>query len=85
MKPTDHVPKGNSQQRSTPDPHIHHQQAGAEQGGASLRVRWPESWSFSFNISTSNEHPGLISTGWISLQSKGLSSFVQGTLSLGIL
>ena len=34
MKPTDHVPKGNSQQRSTPDPHIHHQQAGAEQGDA---------------------------------------------------
>ena len=35
---------------------------------------WPKYWSFSFNISPSNEHPGLISlgwTGWISLQSKG--------------
>ena len=39
--------------------------------------RWPKYWSFSFNISPSNEYPGLISfrirTGWISLQSKGLS------------
>ena len=27
----------------------------------SLRIRWPKYWSFSFNISPSNEHPGLIS------------------------
>ena len=36
--------------------------------------------SFFFNISASNEHSGLISlgrTGWISLQSKGLRSFLQ--------
>ena len=26
-----------------------------------LRMRWPKYWSFSFNISLSNEHPGLIS------------------------
>ena len=26
-----------------------------------LRTRWPKYWSFSFNISPSNEHPGLIS------------------------
>ena len=26
-----------------------------------LHIRWPEYWSFSFNISPSNEHPGLIS------------------------
>ena len=26
-----------------------------------LRVRWPKHWSFSFNISPSSEHPGLIS------------------------
>ena len=26
-----------------------------------LRIRWPEYWSFSFNISPSNEHSGLIS------------------------
>ena len=28
-----------------------------------LRIRWPKYWSFSFNISPSNEHPGLISFG----------------------
>ena len=41
-----------------------------------LCIRWPKYWSFSFNISPSNEHPGLISfrMGWlVSLQSKGLS------------
>ena len=38
-----------------------------------LCIRWPKYWSFSFNISPSNEYSGLISlgwTGWISLQSK---------------
>ena len=43
---------------------------------SALRMRWPKYWSFSFNISPSNEHPGLISfrmDWWISLQSKGLS------------
>ena len=41
-----------------------------------LLIRWPKYWSFSFSISPSNEYSGLISfrgTGWISLQSKGLS------------
>ena len=41
-----------------------------------LHIRGPKDWSFSLNISPSNEHPGLISfrmDGWISLQSKGLS------------
>ena len=28
---------------------------------SALRIRWPEYWSFSFNISPSNEHSGLIS------------------------
>ena len=28
---------------------------------SALRFRWPKYWSFSFNISPSNEHPGLIS------------------------
>ena len=28
---------------------------------STLRMRWPEYWSFSFSISPSNEHPGLIS------------------------
>ena len=26
-----------------------------------LHIRWPKNWSFSFNISPSNEHPGLVS------------------------
>ena len=28
---------------------------------SALRIRWPKYWSFSFNISPSNEHPGMIS------------------------
>ena len=43
---------------------------------SAFRIRLPNYWSFSFNISPSNEHPGLIALrmdGWISLQSKGLS------------
>ena len=47
-----------------------------------LHIRWPEYWSFSFNISPSNEHPGLSPlgwTGWISLQSKGLSRVFSKT------
>ena len=28
---------------------------------SALCIRWPKCWSFSFNISPSNEHPGLIS------------------------
>ena len=41
-----------------------------------LRIRWPKLWSFSFNISPSNEHPGLISfrMDWLDLLA------VQGTL-----
>ena len=41
-----------------------------------LHIRWSNYWSFSFNISPSNEHPGLISfrMDWLDLlQSKGLS------------
>ena len=47
---------------------------------SALHIRWPRHWSFSFNISPLNEHSGLISlgcTGWIPLQSKGLSSLLQ--------
>ena len=43
---------------------------------SALHSRWPKYWTFSFNISASSEHPGLIPlgwTGWTSLQSKGLS------------
>ena len=41
---------------------------------STLRMRWPKYWSFSFSISSSNEHPGLIS-----LQSKGLSRVFSNT------
>ena len=41
-----------------------------------LLIRWPKYWSFSFNISPSSEHPGLISfrIDWLDLLA------VQGTL-----
>ena len=45
-------------------------------------IRWPKYWSFSFNISPSSEHPGPVYlgwTGWISLQSKGLSRVFSNT------
>ena len=43
---------------------------------SALRIRWPKYWSFSFNISPTNEHPGLISfrMKWLDLL------VVQGTL-----
>ena len=41
-----------------------------------LHIRWPKYWSFSFNISPSNEHPGLIS---FRMDCLGLLA-VQGTL-----
>ena len=47
-----------------------------------LGIRWPKYWSFSFNISASNEYSGLISLridGLISLQSKGLSRVFSNT------
>ena len=36
---------------------------------SALRIRWPKYWSFSFYISPSNEHPGLISVrmDWLDL------------------
>ena len=48
----------------------------------SLPIRWPKYWSFSFNISPSNEYSGLISfrmTGLISLQSKGFLRVFSNT------
>ena len=43
---------------------------------SALRIRWPKYWSFSFNISPFNEHPGLISfrMDWLDILA------VQGTL-----
>ena len=49
---------------------------------SALHMRWPKYWSFSFSISPSNEHPGLIifRMHWlISLQSKGLSRVFSNT------
>ena len=49
---------------------------------STLHMRWPKYWSFSFNISPSNEHPGPVSfrMDWlISLQSKGLSRVFSNT------
>ena len=47
--------------------------------GSLATIRWPKYWSFS--ISPFNEYSGLISfrTGWISLQSKGLSRVFSNT------
>ena len=45
-----------------------------------LLIRWPKYWSFSFNISPSNEHSGLISfrMDWLDLLAvKGFSSLLQ--------
>ena len=44
---------------------------------SALHIRWPKYWSFSFNISPFNEHPGLISfrKDWLDLLA------VQGTLN----
>ena len=43
---------------------------------SALSIRWPKYWSFSFNVSPSNEYPGLISfrMDWLDLLA------VQGTL-----
>ena len=43
---------------------------------STVRMRWPKYWSFSFSLSPSNEHPGLISflMDWLDLLA------VQGTL-----
>ena len=50
---------------------------------SALRSRWPKDWSFSFNISPSNEHPQLISfrMDWLDLLAvQGTLLAVQGTL-----
>ena len=47
-----------------------------------LRIRWPKYWSFSFSISPSNEHPGLISfrMAWLDLLAvQGLSRVFSST------
>ena len=46
-------------------------------------IRWPEYWSFSFSISPSNDYSDWFHlgwTGWISLQSKELSTVFNTTV-----
>ena len=46
---------------------------------STLHMRWPKYWSFSFSISPSNEHPGLIfRVDWLDLLA------VQGTLKTSL-
>ena len=47
---------------------------------SALCIKWPKYWSFSFSISPSNEHSGLISfqMDWLDLLA------VQGTLAIGL-
>ena len=50
---------------------------------STLLMRWPKYWSFSFSISPSNSFQGWSPselTGWISLQSKGLSRVFSNTI-----
>ena len=48
---------------------------------SALHIRWPKDWSFRFNISPSNEHPGLISfrMDWLDLLAvqRSLKSLLQ--------
>ena len=47
-----------------------------------LDISWPKYWRFNFSIGPSNEYSGLISfrmTGWVSLQSKALSTDLSKT------
>ena len=49
---------------------------------SALCIRWPKYWSFSFSISPSNEHPGLISfrMNWLNLLAvQGLSRVFSNT------
>ena len=61
---------------SSPSPDLNLSQHQGLPNESTLRMRWPEYWSFSFSISPSNEHPGLISfrMDWLDLLA------VQGTL-----
>ena len=59
---------------SPPAPNLSQHQVFSNE--STLHMRWPKYWSFSFSISPSNEHPGLISfrMDWLDLLA------VQGTL-----
>ena len=61
---------------SSPSPALNLSQHQGFSNESALCIRWPKYWSFSFKVSPSNEHPGLISfrMDWLSLLA------VQGTL-----
>ena len=69
-----------SHPRSSPSPPAPN--PSQHQNKSTLCMSCPKYWSFSFSIIPSKEIPGLISlgwTGWISLQSKGLSRVFSNT------
>ena len=53
---------------------------------SALHIRWPTYWSFSFSISPSNEHSGLISfrMGWLDVQVTYIQEAGPGGLSIGV-
>ena len=59
---------------SPPEPNPSQHQSLSNE--SALHIRWPKYWSFSFNISPSNKHPGLISFRMVCLDLLA----VQGTL-----
>ena len=61
---------------SSPSPTLNLSSLRVFSNESTLRMRWPKYWSFSFNISPSNERPGLTSfrMDWLDLL------VVQGTL-----
>ena len=61
---------------SSPSPAFNFPSIRVFSNESALRIRWPQYWSFSFNISPSHEHPGLVS-----FRMDGLDLLaVQGTL-----
>ena len=70
-----------SQSLSSPSPTFNLSQHQVFSNESALHIRWPKYWSFSFNISSSNEHPGQISfrMDWLDLLAvQGiLKSFLQ--------
>ena len=49
---------------------------------SAFRIRWPKYWSFSFSISPSNEHPGLISFGMDCMDILAIQGTLRSLLQL---
>ena len=67
---------------SSPSPAFNFPSIRVFSNESALRIRWPKYWSFSFNISPSNEHSGLISfrMDWLVLLAvQGLSRVFSNT------